>query len=130
MSVKIDFVNKLLERWRDAGRLLKNLLMFVSLNMQALRKIVKKQNKLVGALDPDAGQGLKTTLLIAHPHEDVVHKQGSHLSREQMKELEDFQKHEDLEDMQTFIREAASCRLCRCAQLQSFARVHCEAEGY
>ena len=105
MSIKIDFVNKLLERWRDAGRLLKHLLMFVSLNMQALRKIVKKQNKLVGALDPGAGQGLNTTLLIAHPHEDVVHKQGSHLSRAQMKELEEFQKHEDLEGMQTFIKE-------------------------
>ena len=47
MSVKIEFVNKLLERWRQAGRTLSNLLMFVSLNMQALRKIVKKQNKLV-----------------------------------------------------------------------------------
>lgn len=47
VSVKIEFVNKLLERWRHAGRTLSNLLMFVSLNMQALRKIVKKQNKLV-----------------------------------------------------------------------------------
>ena len=59
----------------------------------------------VGALDPDAGRGLRTTLLIAHPHEDVVHKQGSHLSREKMGELEDMQKHEDLLDMQTLIKE-------------------------
>jgi predicted nucleic acid-binding Zn ribbon protein len=47
MSIKIDFVNKLLEQWREAGRVLSRLLMFVSLNMAALRKIVKKQNKLV-----------------------------------------------------------------------------------
>jgi predicted nucleic acid-binding Zn ribbon protein len=47
MSVKIDLVNKLLAKWRDEGRTLGHLLMFVSLNMQALRKIVKKQHKLV-----------------------------------------------------------------------------------
>lgn len=47
MCIKIDFVNKLLERWREVGRTLSQLLMFVALNMQALRKIVKKQNKLV-----------------------------------------------------------------------------------
>lgn len=45
LTVKIDFVKKLLEKWRDAGRLLKHLLLFISLNMQAIRKIVKKQNK-------------------------------------------------------------------------------------
>ena len=50
LSVKINMVNKLLEMWREVGRDLGRLLMFVSLNMQALRKIVKKQNKLVRAL--------------------------------------------------------------------------------
>ena len=203
LTIKIDFVKKLLEKWRDAGRLLKHLLLFISLNMQAIRKIVKKQNKRVrrvpqlqlargtlvgcacmvdsfcmkqlacmrvlaldaqlhlqmfpqshpthqlaarthaswcrlyvyafmcagpthgslahlwgrrhrasssgalqvGALDPGAAPGLRTTLLVAHPQEDTVHKQGSHLSKAAMDQLEEFQKHEDVLSMQTLIRE-------------------------
>lgn len=47
-AIKIQVVQTYQDQWRDCGRLIKNILEFVSLNLRALRKIVKKQNKMVG----------------------------------------------------------------------------------
>ena len=46
-AIKIQVIQTYQDQWRDCGRLIKNILEFVSLNLRALRKIVKKQNKMV-----------------------------------------------------------------------------------
>jgi hypothetical protein len=44
-------------------------------------------------------------LLISHPHEDIVYKQGSYLSSDAIAALEDMQRHADLLEMQDVVKE-------------------------
>lgn len=47
MAVKAHVVGKHLDAWRALGREVGRLLLYVALNLRALRKVVKKQRKLV-----------------------------------------------------------------------------------
>jgi hypothetical protein len=53
-QVKMHLLNEYHEKWRAAATKLVRLLKYVSLNMQALRKTVKKQHKVVRSLPPHA----------------------------------------------------------------------------
>lgn len=59
----------------------------------------------VGALEPNAHEDLKTTLLITHPHEDVVYKQGSYLSATAIAALAEMQTHAELLEAQQLIKQ-------------------------
>jgi hypothetical protein len=52
VSIKLRVVEDYLAKWRAVGRRLSALLQFVSLNMRAIRKIVKKQHKVVRHICP------------------------------------------------------------------------------
>jgi hypothetical protein len=52
--VKLHLLNEYQEKWRAAATNLVRLLKYVSINMQALRKTVKKQHKVVRSLKPHA----------------------------------------------------------------------------
>lgn len=59
----------------------------------------------VGTLDPGANADLAATLLISHPHEDTVYRQGSYLSSDAIAALEAMQRHVDLLELQEVIKE-------------------------
>lgn len=45
------------------------------------------------------------TLLISHPHEDIVYRQGSYLSKDAIAALEDMQQHAELLKLQDIVKE-------------------------
>lgn len=49
LPIKLSILEGHTAKWREVAQRVANLLSFVALNMQALRKIVKKQDKLVRA---------------------------------------------------------------------------------
>lgn len=57
------------ERWRDLADKAVRLLEFITLNMKALRKIVKKHSKNVEPLLPSADIGATRVFEITHPDE-------------------------------------------------------------
>lgn len=64
--------------WRDLAGQLAVLLTYISLNMRALRKIVKKLNKHVGSLPVQQELGVTTALHFMHPQ--VGRQRGSEVN--------------------------------------------------
>eukprot|EP00892_Ulva_mutabilis_P003282 jgi/Ulvmu1/1325/UM011_0053.1 len=96
-AIKIQVLQTYQDQWRACGKRVKHILEFVSLNLRALRKIVKKQNKRVGALEPGASAQLQATLEITHPHEGTVYRQGSFLKPEQVRAMEAMVAHAEVQ---------------------------------
>lgn len=72
---KVDMITSLIEKLQDQGRNIVHLTRFVSLNMQGIRKILKKYAKHQGTMEPQKGY---LALEIEHPYEGHKFMQVSH----------------------------------------------------
>ncbi|KAK9832195.1 hypothetical protein WJX74_002578 [Apatococcus lobatus] len=90
---KVDLITSLIEKLQDQGRRIVHLTRFVSLNMQGIRKILKKYAKHQGTMEPQKGY---LALEIEHPHEGHKFMQGTFLPESLSKELNDLLEHKQL----------------------------------
>ena len=74
---KVDKITSLIEKLQEQGRQIVHLTRFVSLNMQGIRKILKKYAKHQGTMEPQKGY---LALEIEHPHEGHRFMQASNSS--------------------------------------------------
>lgn len=103
---RLDAVAALSRRLQDAARGVQHLLEFVSLNMQAMRKILKKLAKNVDPSPPVPGY---LALEIHHPHDPgwkVL--QGTYLKPEVQEDLDSMARHQQLAQSAGTIRQLNS----------------------
>lgn len=106
-ELKLPLINKQREQWRDLANTTVDLLEYISLNMQGLRKIVKKHSKNVEPLMPSKDIGATRVFEIRHPHEPGKKLiQATFLSDEHIELLTTMQEHEELQDLCDAIRRA------------------------
>ncbi|GMH35397.1 hypothetical protein BSKO_03265 [Bryopsis sp. KO-2023] len=106
-ELKLALINRQREQWRDLANTTVDLLEYISLNMQGLRKIVKKHSKNVEPLMPSKDIGATRVFEIHHPNEPGKKLiQATFLSDEHIDLLTTMQEHEELQEMCQTIRRA------------------------
>ncbi|CAD7694892.1 unnamed protein product [Ostreobium quekettii] len=104
---KLGLIEVRQEKWRAAARTAMSLFEYITLNMQALRKIVKKMVKKVNPLLPSDFVDTENVFEIEHPTEpETKLVQATFLTDEEIRRMEAMKEHKELKEVHQDIRTA------------------------
>ncbi|GMH35396.1 hypothetical protein BSKO_03264 [Bryopsis sp. KO-2023] len=117
-ELRLALIESQRAQWRGLANAAVSLLEYISLNMQALRKIVKKHSKNVEPLLPSKDIGATRVIEILHPDEPGQKLiQATFLSDDYIELLTKMQHHHELQNICSSIRESLEELQYRASQI-------------